>query len=50
MNYMSTTRSIMIEEMPANVVKRILSQADPEMRQSINEILRYAEDSAPGPL
>ena len=34
------------EEMPANVVKRILSQADPEMRQSINEILRYAEDSA----
>lgn len=36
----------LIEEMPANVVKRILSQADPEMRQSINEILRYAEDSA----
>ena len=36
----------LIEEMPANVVKRIFSQADPEMRQSINEILRYAEDSA----
>ena len=35
----------LIEEMPANVVKRILSQADPEMRQSINDMLRYAEDS-----
>ena len=35
-----------IEEMPATVVKRILSQADPEMRRSINEILRYPESSA----
>ena len=35
-----------IEEMPANVVRRILSQADPEMRQSINQILRYPEYSA----
>ena len=35
-----------VEEMPANVVRRILSQADPEMRQSINEILRYPENSA----
>ena len=35
-----------IEEMPATVVKRILSQADPEMRKSINEILRYPESSA----
>ena len=35
-----------IEEMPANVVQRILSQADPEMRKSINEILRYPENSA----
>ena len=35
-----------IEEMPANVVRRILSQADPEMRQSINQILRYPENSA----
>ncbi len=29
-----------VEEMPANVVRRILSQADPEMRKQINEILR----------
>ena len=36
----------LIEEMPANVVKRILRQADPETRKSINEILKYPEDSA----
>ena len=35
-----------VEEMPANVVQRILTQADPEMRKQINEILRYPEDSA----
>ena len=27
-----------VEEMPANVVKRILAQADPELRKDINEI------------
>ena len=35
-----------VEEMPANVVRRILAQADPDMRKQINEILRYPEDSA----
>ena len=35
-----------VEEMPANVVQRILSQAEPDMRKQINEILRYPEDSA----
>ena len=35
-----------VEEMPANVVKRILRQANPEMRKMINEILNYPEDSA----
>ena len=35
-----------VEEMPANVVKRILRHADPEMRHSINQILRYPENSA----
>ena len=29
----------LIEEMPANVVKRILRQADPQTRKEINEIL-----------
>ena len=36
----------LVEEMPANVVKRILKQADPEMRKGINQILRYPENSA----
>ena len=36
----------LVEEMPANVVKRILQQVDPEMRSSINQILRYPENSA----
>ena len=35
-----------VEEMPANVVIRILDKATPEMRKSINEILKYPEDSA----
>ncbi len=35
-----------VEEMPANVVKRILAQADPDLRKQINEILRYPEHSA----
>ena len=35
-----------VEEMPANVVRRILENADPEMRKSINQILRYPEYSA----
>ncbi len=36
----------LVEEMPANVVKRILKNADPEMRASINQILQYPENSA----
>ena len=36
----------LVDEMPANVVKRILKQADPEMRKTINQILRYPENSA----
>ena len=36
----------LVEEMPANVVRRILAAADPEMRSSINQILRYPEYSA----
>ena len=36
----------LIDEMPANVVKRILAQTDPQMRKEINEILRYPENSA----
>ena len=36
----------LVEEMPSNVVKRILRQADPETRRLINEMLKYPEDSA----
>ncbi|MBQ2443730.1 MAG: magnesium transporter [Clostridia bacterium] len=35
-----------VEEMPANVVKRILRSADSETRKAINEILKYPDDSA----
>ncbi|MBQ9468734.1 MAG: magnesium transporter [Clostridia bacterium] len=35
-----------IEEMPANVVKRIINSADPSMRSDINQILKYPKDSA----
>ncbi len=36
----------LVEEMPANVVRRILQQADPGMRRSINQILQYPDNSA----
>ncbi len=35
-----------IEEMPANVVKRILRHSDKEARENINQILKYPKDSA----
>ena len=35
-----------IEEMPANVVKRILKNSDKEDREIINKILHYPKDSA----
>ena len=43
--YLDDTVDI-VEEMPANVVKRILRHSDPDTRKSINEILKYPEDSA----
>ncbi len=43
--YLDDTVDI-IEEMPANVVKRILKYSDPETRQDINKLLQYPEDSA----
>ena len=36
----------LVEEMPANVVQRILRQATPEMRNAINQILKYPDNSA----
>ena len=43
--YLDDTVDI-IEEMPANVVKRILKYSDPDTRKEINKILQYPEDSA----
>jgi len=36
----------LVEEMPANVVERILSQIDPATRKDINQLLQYPENSA----
>ena len=36
----------MLEEMPANVVDRLLMATDEETRQQINQLLQYPEDSA----
>ncbi len=36
----------LLEEMPANVVKKILSNAKPETRKDINHLLQYPDDSA----
>ncbi len=35
-----------LEEMPANIVKRLIANTDPETRQAINHLMRYPEDSA----
>lgn len=43
--YLDDTVDI-IEEMPANVVKRILRNSSPEDRSRINELLGYPKDSA----
>ena len=36
----------LLEEMPANFVRRILRNCTPEMRRSVNELLSYPEGSA----
>ena len=36
----------LVEEMPANVVKRLLAQSDSETRGYINELLKYPKNSA----
>ena len=38
----------LIEEMPAGIVKRILSNSSPDNRRTINELLRYHPESAGG--
>jgi len=45
-NLMADDAADFLEEMPANVVERLLANANPETRQAINQLLRYPEDSA----
>lgn len=45
-NLMADDATDLMEEMPANVVKRILANASSETRRDINHLLRYPEDSA----
>ncbi|MCR5251263.1 MAG: magnesium transporter [Lachnospiraceae bacterium] len=45
-NLMADDATDLIEEMPANIVKKLLANASPETRRDINHLLRYPEDSA----
>ncbi len=45
-NLMADDAVDFLEEMPANVVERLLANANPETRQAVNQLLRYPEDSA----
>ncbi len=45
-NLMADDATDLLEEMPANVVKKLLANANAETRRDINHLLRYPEDSA----
>ena len=45
-NLMADDAVDFLEEMPANIVKKLLANASAEARRDINHLLRYAEDSA----
>ncbi len=45
-NLFSDDAADLMEEMPANVVHRILANTDPATRRDINNLLQYPEDSA----
>ncbi|MBD5541546.1 MAG: magnesium transporter [Lachnospiraceae bacterium] len=45
-NLMADDATDFLEEMPANIVKKLLASASPETRRDINHLLRYPEDSA----
>ena len=45
-NLMADDAADLLEEMPANVVKKLLANANPETRRDINDLLQYPEDSA----
>ncbi len=45
-NLMADDATDLMEEMPANVVKKILANASPETREDINHLLQYPDSSA----
>lgn len=45
-NLMADDAVDFLEEMPANVVEKLLENANPDTRRAINQLLRYPEDSA----
>ena len=45
-NLMADDAADFLEEMPANVVERLLANANPDTRRAVNQLLRYPEDSA----
>lgn len=45
-NLMADDATDFLEEMPANIVKKLLANANPDTRRDINHLLRYPEDSA----
>lgn len=45
-NMMSDDAKELMEEMPANVVKRLIANTSPDTRKAINHLMRYPEDSA----
>ena len=45
-NLMTDDAVDFLEELPANVVTRVLANASPETRRDINHLFRYPEDSA----
>ncbi len=45
-NLMADDATDLLEEMPANIVKKLLASASPDTRRDINNLLRYPEDSA----
>lgn len=45
-NLMADDATDLLEEMPANVVKKLLANASADTRRAINHLLRYPEDSA----
>ena len=45
-NLMADDATDLWEEMPANIVKKLLANVSPEMRRDVNHLLRYPEDSA----